>query len=338
MDNMLIYSSNVAYHVCKDTDREKVIDDESVSKEIKTEPTYEEIITTDQHLSNTNNSLAKMKKILIVMILICIVLVIITLTAITFSVLSYHLSQKNGVSTTTITQEIHKLDERIKSNLANLHTQSYCGAGQWHRIAFLNMSDPSQQCPAAWREYNTSGVRACRRPVSPAENCSATTYSTGRQYTRVCGRAIGYQLGSPDAFERIGRNDIDLDGINITHGPQQDHIWSYIAGVNENESSRRRGKCPCAGGKQPPLYIGNRYYCESGNPNEKYTQITLYTNNPLWDGQQCEDTCCTGTNSPPWFSIRLLAPTTDLIKVNLCCDQHTLDEDIPIALLEIYIQ
>jgi hypothetical protein len=28
-----------------------------------------------------------------------------------------------------------------------------CGDGIWHRVAYLNMSDPSQQCPSAWREY-----------------------------------------------------------------------------------------------------------------------------------------------------------------------------------------
>ena len=30
---------------------------------------------------------------------------------------------------------------------------SRCGDGPWHRVAYLNMSDPSQQCPSAWREY-----------------------------------------------------------------------------------------------------------------------------------------------------------------------------------------
>ena len=37
-----------------------------------------------------------------------------------------------------------------------------CGPGLWQRVAFLNMSDPSEQCPSAWREY--SGVRVCGRP------------------------------------------------------------------------------------------------------------------------------------------------------------------------------
>ena len=54
-----------------------------------------------------------------------------------------------------------------------------CGPGMWHRVAYLNMSDPSQQCPTAWREYNTSGIRACGRPVSSLASCLSVFYSTG---------------------------------------------------------------------------------------------------------------------------------------------------------------
>ena len=71
--------------------------------------------------------------------------------------------------------------------------------------------------------------------------------------------------------------------------------------------------------------------CESGNPNSRYTGI-LYSDDPLWDGQQCEGTCCTGTNSSPWFSVQLPAPTMDVIKVSICCDQGTDDEDVPVEL------
>ena len=56
--------------------------------------------------------------------------------------------------------------------------QLHCGPGEWKQVASLNMSDPSQQCPSAWREYNTNGVRACGRPVGTS-GCWATTYSTG---------------------------------------------------------------------------------------------------------------------------------------------------------------
>ena len=83
-----------------------------------------------------------------------------------------------------------------------------CGPGPWFNIAHLNMSDPSQQCPSAWREYNSNGVRACRRPTSSG-SCPATFYSTSRQYNRVCGRAIGYQFGSPDAFSHVSVPRID---------------------------------------------------------------------------------------------------------------------------------
>ena len=63
-----------------------------------------------------------------------------------------------------------------------------------------------------------------------------TDYSLiGRQYSRVCGRLIGYQIGSPDGFNsetRPAREIIMIfDGISITYGTQQSHIWSYLAGT-----------------------------------------------------------------------------------------------------------
>ena len=42
----------------------------------------------------------------------------------------------------------------------------------------------------------------------------------------------------------------------------------------------------------------------------------LYSSDPLWDGHQCEGTCCTGTKSPSWFSVQLPALTTDIIEVS----------------------
>ena len=49
------------------------------------------------------------------------------------------------------------------------------------------------------------------------------------QYSRVCGRVIGYQFGSTDAF-RSRLTNIDqvayVDGISITHGSPCNHIWT----------------------------------------------------------------------------------------------------------------
>ena len=41
---------------------------------------------------------------------------------------------------------------------------------------------------------------------------------------------------------------------------------------------------------------------------------------------------------PPWFSVQLPAPTTDMIEVSICADESTDNEDTPIELLEIYVQ
>ena len=42
--------------------------------------------------------------------------------------------------------------------------------------------------------------------------------------------------------------------------------------------------------------------------------------------------------SPPWFSVQLPAPTTEMIEVSICADESTDNEDTPIELLEIYVQ
>ena len=88
----------------------------------------------------------------------------------------------------------------------------------------------------------------------------------------------------------------------------------------------------------PPQFVGDNYYCESGNPSITWQPSTLYQNDRLWDGQRCEGTCCNGTNSPPWFSVQLSVPTTEMIEVHICLNQNTNDEDTPIELIEVYVQ
>ena len=60
-----------------------------------------------------------------------------------------------------------------------------CGEGNWLKIAHLNMSDPSEQCPPTWRLY-TSPIRACGRPVTNTGSCPSTVYDTqGYTYSKV---------------------------------------------------------------------------------------------------------------------------------------------------------
>ena len=241
---------------------------------------------------------------------------------------------------TNISNTLTQLDNKFSDSIISvLHPQSYCGPGPWYRVAYLNMSNPAEQCPSAWREYNSGGIRACGRPASASGSCPGVQYSNCNQYTRVCGRIIGYQVASPDAFE--SDSDQSVDGITITRDTQ--HIWSYVAGLTENDTSIYfRSTCPCSNtdgqARDPPSSIGNKYYCESGNSMSGFILGHLYIEDKLWDDQQCEGTCCTGTNSPPWFSIQLPSPTTDAIEVSICCNQGTDDEDIPVELIELYVQ
>ena len=79
----------------------------------------------------------------------------------------------------------------------------------WTRVASLNASDPSQQCPGEWilQTYSSDSElrRLCGRGSSGA-GCLSAVYSTyGINYTHVCGRVIGYGYLSPDAFgQHIG--------------------------------------------------------------------------------------------------------------------------------------
>ena len=237
----------------------------------------------------------------------------------------------------------------IKSDLSSLQVQLYCGAGLWYCVAFLNMSDPSQQCPSAWRLVTTNGVRACGRPASLESSCNGTFYSATNEYQRVCGRVIGYQDASPDGFSHLGEsgsiNESYLDGVSITYGQPRNHIWSYVAGVTERSAVHSGNNCPCstAAGSGPQSFVGENYYCESGNSNDinrTYIFGSFYSADKLWDGKQCahEGTCCTDSKSPPWFSVRLPNPTTESIEVRICGNEATSNEDTPIELLEIYVQ
>ena len=252
---------------------------------------------------------------------------------------------------TNLTQVLLSLDainnasQENAKQLASLQLQLYCGAGEWHRVAHLNMSDPLSQCPQSWVEENVVGVRACGRGTT-GEGCVSTIFSTGgQQYRKVCGRAIGYQYGNTDAFVVNGTptiNEVYVDGLSITYGAPRQHIWTYAAAVSEVPLiSYTASNCPCASlpGTSPPSYLGNNWYCESGNPAPISPTQNVLSNDPLWDGENCEGTCCSNGKSPPWFSIELSGPTNDDIEARICANEHSdSSEDVFIKKIELYIQ
>ena len=240
-------------------------------------------------------------------------------------------------------ETIQKILNNIKSNIPT--TAIECGEGMWYQIASLNMTDPQQQCPTGWREYSESSVRACGRPVynSSTGSCANVSYIIDRQYTNVCGRVTGYQIGSPHGIFNVEKaiDDIYVDGVSITHGknPRQ-HIWTYIAGLTENSTIFRRRNCLCSDmilGRTPPAFVGNNYYCESANPSDNLNNPGfLYRDDKLWDGRQCEGSCC--NNTVPWFSMELPNPSSNDIEIRICGKIEPEMLDFPIEVMDIYIQ
>ena len=231
-----------------------------------------------------------------------------------------------------------------------------CGCNSsegWTRVAYLNMTDPSQQCPSAWTLQTRSSEprRLCGRSSSGG-SCESVTYSTfGMNYSHVCGRVIGYENGTPDAFHNSGSQTIEgyyVDGISLTHGPpgSRQHIWTFVAGLVENNPSRYpQWSCPCADRATAlslvPSFVGNDYFCESGNPASTYT-FMFFANDPLWDGQGCGAASCCELSyppgvTPPWFCKQLPQTTTDDIEVRLCGGEGNADEDTPVELIKLYI-
>ena len=227
-----------------------------------------------------------------------------------------------------------------------LSTEFSCSGTGWRRVAYLNMTDPSQQCPSAWQEITTP-YRVCGRRSSSG-GCEGLNYTTGsEQYDQVCGRIIGYQLGIPNAFCANAANTQSIDtnyvnGISVTHGSPRQHIWTFAAGVDELIGPH---KCPCIIGNtgarsRVPLFMGQNYFCETGVTEWPGTYGVFYPNgDPLWDGQGCGPTsaCCT-FNSPPWFNIQLSSPTTDDIEVRICDNVGIQTADSPIQLMELYVK
>ena len=249
-------------------------------------------------------------------------------------------------STDEVENRLLEIRRYAMAMVENITVIPECGDGLWYRVAYLNMTDPSQQCPPTWRLYNDSGVRACGRPVTSGASCPATFYTTGRQYNKVCGRVTGYQKGTTDGFLAFKRNisssadDNYVDGVSITHGNPRSHIWTFAAGRTEGNYERGAGPdCPCSrvGAPEAPSYVRNNYYCESGNSASNVQHGNLYISDPLWDGKQCEGQCCSNGKSPPWFSVELPTSTTDNIEVRICADEDTNNEDAPVSLVEIYV-
>ena len=216
------------------------------------------------------------------------------------------------------------------------------------KVININMSNSSSSCPSGLKTL-TSPKRLCARNTDSAGCSSAYIDVHGVEYSRVCGKIIGYQQRSSDAFWAYNKNralTIDqayVDGISVTHGKNpRKHIWTFATALHEITSNSPRSLCPCTNIHNQvtipiPPYVGNDYFCDTAS-SQRF-EYRFYPEDPLWDGHGCGqlNTCCS-FNNPPWFTKQLPTSTHDNIEMRLCADQERSNEDIVFETLELYVQ
>ena len=198
-------------------------------------------------------------------------------------------------------------------------------SGGWTRVAFVDLSDSSKQCPGGLTTTNlkcSSRKRVCKKTVSAG--CSSARFpSHGIPYTEVCGRVTGYARSSPDGF----RSPYP-DGVTISHGSDNRHLWSYIADHYPCGSCNKSGNS----------VAGHNYYCDSATNSVSYIGSHDYCDQHLWSTSECaarSGVHCCGNGG--WF-YRSVPPTRDDLSVRLCTNQLHWDEEVYADLIEIYIK
>ena len=225
-------------------------------------------------------------------------------------------------------------------------TSEPCGSpGSWMRVVKLDMDKHSNRCPKTLC-LDTNYKRRCRI-CTYAPSCSSEVYNTEKiTYSKVCGKIIAYQIGTPNAFF-IGLNktaksinEIYVDGVSLTHGRPRKHIWTFAADHTENYTFLNG--CPCNSYLQnptnPPDFVSNDYFCDTADTRGLQYNI-IFIGDPLWDGTGCghNNDCCS-FNQPPWFYKKLPASTVDNIEMRVCRGGYRNNEDIALKIVEIYVQ
>ena len=216
-----------------------------------------------------------------------------------------------------------------------------CGVPGVMRMAFLNMTDTTVNCPYPLTLVTQSGKRMCVSPTSGAR-FSTVEFRAYVNYSYVCGRAVGYSkyhnyglyYGSA-SYKSIEQPYVTGLSITCQIKGQRNHIWSFAAGYRAIGSNS--ANCPCdVGGTKSPSFVCQNYYCEAGSHSTPSNQ--WYTSNPLWDGKGCySGSSCCGTNRLPWFVTFLPETTNSDIEVRWMDPQTHANGAIGIEQLELYV-
>ena len=188
--------------------------------------------------------------------------------------------QRNPTSRGTIGQYWIKTNEGLFKVTCNMKLK--CGGveGGWMQIVDVDMNRDNS-CPGTWQKITTPR-RLCLGYVG-AGCASAHFYMKGVGYEHICGQAKGYQKRNTNAFaaklQSIDGNYVD--GISITIGSPRKHVWTYTVGLTDDHNYQNLN-CPCATfpGPSPPAFVGNDYYCESGDVGT-HDLTQFYLSDPL---------------------------------------------------------
>ena len=260
----------------------------------------------------------------------------------------------------TSCQQIHDLRHNAKSGYYWIQSDccpkriyckmnnTDCGGGVWTKVANINMSIASMNCPNGFEKVGNP--RSCRK-LSFSAGCSSVYFSSyGQSYNKVCGKITGYQNSTPDAFYSYSNNpsltidDDYVDGVSVTYNYPREHIWTFAAQQNLNHKNTIIG-CPCNDSDSTfkgivPSFVGSCFFCDTGCEDRAgHVPGKLYTTHKLLDGsgygtfpQGCE-----GTTSP-WFHKEFSYDVESDIEVRSCLDQDRSDEEILIEQIHLYIQ
>ena len=224
-----------------------------------------------------------------------------------------------------------------------------CGGhkGGWTMIVQFDTSK-GDSCPTEWANITIPGgssKRVCRSGDSTG--CDSIIFSTYNiTFNKICGQVKGYQKGNPLGFYASKHGSVKsidnyyVDGVSITLGNPRKHVWTYAVGLSDDYNYPQYN-CPCAAtpGPDPPAFVGNHYYCESGDTGT-YNNNIYYPSDPLWDGDGCHhvnNNCCTNPDMP-WFFLKFASPMNHYLEARICNRNSYNYQDTLVESIALYVQ
>ena len=146
-----------------------------------------------------------------------------------------------------ITSCIDDSESTLEAIKSTIHP---CGEGDWELIVDEDYSvGGGDDCPGDWVEVTDSGRRFCGGGTVGSSTepffCDSAMFTVGREYSKVCGRIVGYGSGLNAAFvsalpiAELNNNNIEapyVDGISLTHGAENSrtHIWTFAMSITDD--------------------------------------------------------------------------------------------------------